>query len=187
MLVHPSDRYVGSRVSKKFFRPGGSLAVDWVVSDLEGAPRSDVAVEVRLARLEIESRGREVAEKEVEVERCTEKRSAAASRCTFRPMESGRYRVTAVSTDAEGRKNQSALDVWVVGRWGPHRGDLDADQVIVIPEKRSICRERWRRFFLVLAPYAPAEGLLTVRRHGVVHLERFSMKEESTTAPGQAG
>ncbi|AKU89629.1 alpha-2-macroglobulin domain protein [Vulgatibacter incomptus] len=182
MLVHQSDRYVGLRLAKNFVRAGEPLAVELVVADLDGALIGGRPIEVRSARLESTRRGMEHVEQEVDVQRCEVKSSSDAMplRCSLETKGGGLYRVTAVVTDEQGRRNQSTIETWVMGGDGPKRSGVDADRLTVIPDKNEYLPGETATL-LVISPLAPAEGVLTVRRQGVVHLERFTMREPSQT------
>jgi len=182
MLVHPSDRYVGLRLEKNFVRAKEELNVDLVVADLEGALVAGRPVEVRSARIETTRRGMKSVQAEVDVQRCSVESTAdeLPIRCTLPTTEGGLYRVTAVVEDEQGRKNQSSMEVWVLGGDGPARAALDAEKVTVVPDKDEY-RPGETATVVVISPFVPAQGVLTVRRQGVVHLERFVMEESSQT------
>lgn len=182
MLVHPSDRYVGFRLAKNFVRAGEPVDVDLVVADLDGALVAGRPVEVRIARLDTVQRGTEFEEQELDVQNCnvTSTTDATPLRCSFSTKEGGLYRVTAIVTDEQGRRNQSTLKTWVTGGDVPKVRGVDADRVTVIPDKNEYLPGETATV-LVLSPLPSAEGVLTVRRQGVVHLERFTMREASQT------
>ena len=56
-----------------------------------------------------------------------------------------------------------------------------SDRVTVVPDKKEYQPGELAEL-LVVAPFAPAEGLLTVRRQGIVHVERFTMKSTTSQA-----
>lgn len=121
-------------------------------------------------------------EEEVDVQRCQveSRRDPKPVRCRFPTELGGRYQVTAVVTDGQGRRNESALRTWVLGGSAPTERSLEADRVMVIPDEKEY-RPGDKATVLVVAPFTPAEGVFTVRRQGVVHLERISLTEPSQT------
>ena len=70
---------------------------------------------------------------------------------------------------------------YVRGGMPPPKTDAKVtnEAVQVMPDKE--CYEAGETAqILVLSPFAPAEGMLTVRSSGVVHTQRFRMEEEAT-------
>lgn len=184
ILVHPSDTYVGMKLAKNFVRAGENIDVDLVVSDVDGKALAGKKVSVKAARLEMEQKGAEYDEKEVDVQTCevASPESPAPGRetvrCTMKTTNGGNYKVTAIVVDEHGRKNQTATSVWVIGADNPKDRKLDRAKVSVVPDKKEY-KPGDLAEVLVLAPFAPAEALLTVRRQGIVHVERFKMTTSS--------
>lgn len=180
-LVHPSNRYVGMRLVKNFVRMGEALAVDLVVTDLDGALIGSRPVEIRAARISA-SAPTEAEEEELEVQHCervsTTKRTPI--RCSFSTKNSGRYRITAVVSDEYGKKNQSAIEAWDLGEASVVQEGIKSDKAMVILDKDEYLPGETATV-LITSPFTPAEGLLTVDRSGIIHLERFTMRESSKT------
>jgi uncharacterized protein YfaS (alpha-2-macroglobulin family) len=182
MLVHPADHYVGMRLAKSFIRSGENIDLDMVVSDVDGKLVAGRAIEVKAARIDWEQKGSEYVERELEPQSC-EVTSVAAKpddvvRCTFKTAQGGSYRVTAIVKDDHGRKSQTTTQIYVMGSELPKDKSLAGDRVTVVADKKEY-RPGELAEVLVLAPFLPAEGLLTVRRQGIVHIERFTMKTAS--------
>ena len=184
MLVHPADHTVGVKLAKSFVRAGENVDVDMVVSDIEGALVGNRPVTVKVARIEWEQEGTEYVEKEYDAQTCTTKSAAARAddsvRCTFKAPQGGSYRITALVTDEHDRKSQTTTQFYVVGSESPKDRSLAKDRVTVVPDRKEY-EPGAEAELLVLAPFAPAEALLTVRRQGIVRLERFTMKTSSQT------
>lgn len=183
MLVHPSDHYVGMRLAKSFVRAGENIDLDLLVSDIEGNLVAGRAVTVKAARIDWEQQGSEYVEKELDPQTC-DVRSVAASaadtvRCTFKTAQGGSYRLVAIVKDEHGRANQTATQIYVMGQDQPKDKKLAGDRATVVPDKKEY-QPGELADVLVLSPFVPAEGLLTVRRQGIVHVERFSMRSSST-------
>src|SRR5690606_18621367 len=51
-----------------------------------------------------------------EVARCDLQTAAAAVQCRFTPPAAGRYRVTAAITDSQGRRHETQVYQWAVGK-----------------------------------------------------------------------
>ena len=98
----------------------------------------------------------------------------------FDGREGGSWRVVARVNDEQDRRNETELLVWVAGGRLPPRRDLEKDEVTLVPDRKEYGAGDVARI-LVLAPFAPAEGLLTLRRSGLLREERFSMTGASHT------
>ena len=183
MLVHPGDHYVGMRLAKSFIRSGENIDLDMVVSDVDGNLVAGRAIEVKAARIDWEQQGSEYVEKEIDPQTCAATSVAATTadkvRCTFKTANGGSYRVTAIVKDDHGRKSQTQTQIYVMGTDVPKDKKLGGDRVTVVPDKKEYKPGELAEI-LVLAPFSPAEGLLTVRRQGIVHIERFTMTTASS-------
>jgi hypothetical protein len=182
LLVHPSTLYVGLRGPRLFVQRGEPLVVESIVSDVDGGLVAGRPVRVRAERLEWQDDDdgdgwREVG---VEAQDCELVSSSDVQRCTFTPREGGAYRVTARVADDAGRENETVLRLWVAGGKLPPRRELELEPVELVPDKKDY-RPGDSAQILVLAPFAPAEGLLTLRRSGLVRTERFHMDGGSHT------
>lgn len=182
MLVHPADHYVGVRLTKSFIRAGENIDLDMMVSDVDGKLVAGRTIDVKAARIDWEQQGSEYVEKELEPQTCTVTSTAVTTndvvRCTFKTTQGGSYRVTAIVKDDHGRKSQTATQIYVMGDDLPKDKSLGGDRVTVVPDKKEYKPGELAEV-LVLAPFVPAEGLLTVRRQGIVHVERFTMRSAS--------
>ena len=182
MLVHPSDYYVGLRLAKSFIRAGENIDLDMLASDVDGKLVAGRAITVKAARIDWEQQGSEYVEKELDAQTCEVTSTAATPsdvvRCTFKTRQGGSYRVTAIVSDDHGRKSQTATQIYVMGADLPKEKSLGGDRVTIVPDKKEYKPGELAEV-LVIAPFVPAEGLLTVRRQGIVHVERFTMRTAS--------
>lgn len=176
MLVHPSETYVGVKLAKSFLRAGETIEVDGVVVDLDGKPVPGQKASIKAARIDTVWVGEEREERELEVQTC-EVESSAPMHCTFKTKEGGTWRVTAVVVDAHGRKNQSATSLWVMGGSMPKDRNVKRQQVNLLLDKKEYAPGALADL-LVVSPFV-GEALLTVRRQGIVHVERFKMTSTS--------
>ncbi|MGM0576568.1 MAG: alpha-2-macroglobulin family protein [Myxococcota bacterium] len=182
LLVHPGALYVGVKTPSTFVQPGEPIHVDALAVDLEGRVVAGRPVEIEVARLAWRQRKGEWREEEVDRQACevTSTADEDGVRCSFTPKAGGRHRVRATVRDARGRRNRTERIVWVPGGERPPSRNIEEQEVQVVPD-----RERYApgdvAGLLVQAPFSPAEGLLTVRRSGLVHTERFTMEGTSTT------
>jgi uncharacterized protein YfaS (alpha-2-macroglobulin family) len=182
MLVHPGDHYVGMRLAKSFIRAGENIDLDMIASDVDGKLVAGRAIHVKAARIDWEQEGSEYVEKELDPQTCDVTSTAATPndvvRCTFKATQGGSYRLIAIVADEHGRKSQTATQIYVMGADLPKEKSLGGDRVTLVPDKKEYKPGELAEL-LVIAPFVPAEGLLTVRRQGVVHIERFTMTTAS--------
>lgn len=180
VLVHPSDRYVGLRTARSFVDKGKEVVVDVIVSDIDGGLQPGTPVEVRFARVEHGYAGGVWQEQEKDATTCAVTAADAPVTCRFRPEIGGEWRVTASVRDGHGRRNDSELRVWVSGAETAPARDVTMERVTLVPEQRDVAVGDTLRL-LVQSPFAPAEGVLTVRRSGLAEVRRFRMESATTT------
>ena len=182
-LLHPADRYIGLRTARYFVEQGEPLSVDVVVTDIDGNAIEGHDAVVRAALLDWEYRDGVWKEVEKEAQVCTVVTTAAAgpddtelefASCTFDTTVGGEYRITATVEDGAGRRNQTELTRWVSGGLRPPTGNLRREDLQLIPDGEDYAPGE-KAQILVQAPFFPAEGLLTLRRDGLVFSERFTM------------
>ncbi|HZT60404.1 MAG TPA: alpha-2-macroglobulin family protein, partial [Pyrinomonadaceae bacterium] len=180
MLVHPSSLYVGLRSERLFVQQGEPLVVGSIVSDLDGNLVAGREVRMRAALLEWKQVKGVWKQVESKAEECALKSASAEEKCTFRPKEGGVYRVTARVTDDRERANESELTLWVAGGKQPPQRGVEQQKAELIPDKKDYGAGDTAEI-LVQSPFVPAEGVLTLRRSGLVRTERFHMDGPSTT------
>ncbi|HYN83893.1 MAG TPA: alpha-2-macroglobulin family protein [Pyrinomonadaceae bacterium] len=178
MLVHPADLYVGIRSERTFVREGEPFVVESIVTDLDGKAVAGREVRVRAALLEwVYDRGK-WSQKEKPASECAVRSGAEAVKCTLQTKGGGVYRVTTRVVDDRDRPNESELTLWVAGGTEPPRRDVAQEKVTLIPDRKEY-RAGQVAEVLVQAPFTPAEGVMTLRRSGLVRTERFTMNEPS--------
>jgi uncharacterized protein YfaS (alpha-2-macroglobulin family) len=178
LLVHPADVYVGVKQERSFVKAGEPLGLDAIVTDIDGKIVAGRVVSVESARIDWAFEKGKYTQVERDPDSCTITSSASPSRCTLKTKEGGRYRVVATVHDEQGRKNRTETHVWVLGSTSPSDTHLERGRAEVVPSKMSY-KPGETAELLVVSPFAPAEGLLTLERQGVVKTERFRL--ESTT------
>jgi uncharacterized protein YfaS (alpha-2-macroglobulin family) len=180
MLVHPADLYVGLRSDKTFVQQGDPLIVQSIATDLDGKAIAGQKIEMRAERLEWKQEKGEWKEVAVDSRGCQIQSGDDAVKCTFPTKEGGTYRVTATVHDSSGRPNESELTLWVAGGKQLQHGDVDADKVELIPDRKEYKAGETAEL-LVQAPFYPAEGVLTLRRSGIVKTESFHVTGSTYT------
>ncbi|MBI4511517.1 MAG: hypothetical protein HY698_17925, partial [Deltaproteobacteria bacterium] len=174
ILVHPANLYVGLKSDRAFVEQGEPLRVDTIAVDLDGKAVPGRGITVRAVRLkwvQVEGEWKQV---EVDPGECNVTSSEKPATCTFSPKEGGEHRITALVTDDEGRRNRTVMNRWVAGGKLPPVRELTQEDVNLIPDKKEY-RPGETAEILVVAPFSPAEGVLTLRRSGILSSERFSM------------
>jgi alpha-2-macroglobulin len=180
VLVHPASVTVGLRPESTLPTAGQNLQLDLLVTDIEGKAVAGRAVSVTAARIESTWRGDEVEQFERDVKTCNVVSTNEVARCAFPTANGGLHRLTAVVTDEHGRKSTSRVDVWVLGGDYPMEQGVRRGQVDVVPDKVDYSGGDEVKL-LVMAPFAPAEGVLTLEREGVVELKRFRLEQRTGT------
>ena len=180
LLVHPADLYVGLKSDRLFVQRGEPLRVQAIVTDLDGKAVAGRPIALRAERLEWTRQEGEWREEPVDGQDCALRSAAQAELCRFDTKEGGAYRVTATVKDDRDRPNQTRLRLWVAGGTMPPSREVEQEKVTLIPDRKEYGPGDTAEL-LVLAPFAPAEGVLSLRRSGIVRTERFSMTGASHT------
>ncbi len=180
LLVHPADVYVGLKSARTFVQKGEAFDVSTIVTDLDGRALAGRDVSLGLVRLDYVYEKGEWKQKEVDAEERTVKSASDALSVRFVPKEGGAYRLTARVRDERERLNESELSLWVAGGKLPPVREVEQEKVELIPDRKSYAGGEVAEI-LVQSPFAPAEGVLTLRRSGLLRTERFRMNETSYT------
>ncbi len=180
LTVHPANLYVGMRTDRYFVEKGEPLEVDLIVTDLDGNTISDRPINVEAARLEWKYQDGRWQEVEVDIQECAVGSTDEPVSCEFDTPRGGRYQITAVVMDSEGRLNQSRMTRWVSGGERPPSRDVEQEQVNLIPNQ-EIYQPGDVAEILVQAPFSNGEGLLTISRNGIISTESFTMDGSSRT------
>jgi uncharacterized protein YfaS (alpha-2-macroglobulin family) len=178
LLVHPASVYVGLKSKKPYVLADRPIELEAIAVDLDGKAVPGRPIDVEIARLEWRQKKGQWSEEAVDAQKCALKSANDSVPCEVTPKAGGRHRVRALVADAEGRKNQTEINVWVAGEKIRPTRDVEQETAELIPDKRDY-RPGDTAEVLVRAPFAPAEGVMTLRRSGVVETQRFSMNETS--------
>ncbi|HWW77918.1 MAG TPA: alpha-2-macroglobulin family protein, partial [Pyrinomonadaceae bacterium] len=180
MLVHPSELYVGLKSERLFVQQGEQLVVRSIVSDIDGKLVAGREIRMRAAPLEWKYSNGQWKQVEGAAEECAVKSAGDAVKCAFSPKAGGTYRVTARVLDDRERPNESELTLWVAGGKQPPQRGVAQEKVELIPDRKEYAAGQTAEI-LVQSPFVPAEGVLTLRRSGLVRTESFRMNEPSHT------
>ncbi|MDQ2935886.1 MAG: Ig-like domain-containing protein, partial [Acidobacteriota bacterium] len=180
LLVHPADVYVGLKSARNFVQKGEAFDIATIVTDLDGKALENRDVSLRLVRLDYGYEKGEWKQQESDVQERTVKSGRDAVNTRFQTREGGIYSLTARVRDDRERLNESELLLWVAGGKLPPKRDVAQEKVELIPDRKNYADNDVAEI-LVQAPFAPAEGVLTVRRSGLLRTERFTMNDASYT------
>ncbi|HTM20028.1 MAG TPA: alpha-2-macroglobulin family protein, partial [Kofleriaceae bacterium] len=180
-LVHPSSLYVGLRTKAPFVDAGKPIEVEAIVVDLDGKAVPGVNVDLRAVRMDWTVEKGQWKEVEADPQSCQLTSAADAGRCSFKTGdEGGRFQITARVVDKQDRLNETELPIWVAGGQMPPERNLTQEQVMLIPDQKEY-RAGQAAHVMVQAPFFPAEGVLSLRRSGIVSTRHFHMNGPSTT------
>ncbi len=182
LLVHAARLYVGVRSDRSFVEQGTPLRVDAAVTDVDGSPVGGREVEMTAGRLEWTNVGGRWSEELTDTQTCTltstdDPREEPAT-CEFTTGVGGQYQVTAVVADDDGDRNRSELTLWVSGAATRPSRTVEQEEVTVVPDRETY-RPGDVAELLVQAPFAPASGLVTVVRNGILSSEVFDAPDGS--------
>ncbi len=180
-LVHPARDYAGLRLDRWYTDPGQPIEVEAIVADIDGQLQSGRTVELVAERLEGRWLGDRWLEEPVPAGQCTLTSTEEPATCELRFETGGRHRLTAEIVDAEGRVNQTELTFWVSGGQPrlPRGEGLEEARVELIPDAEDYQPGDTARI-LVQAPFAPTEGLWSLRRSGLVERQPFRIDESGS-------
>jgi uncharacterized protein YfaS (alpha-2-macroglobulin family) len=178
LLVHPADVYVGLKPARTFVQKGQPFDLSVVVTDIDGKALAGRDVTLRLVRLDYVYEEGEWKQKDSDAQEQTVKSGADAVGVRLPTKDGGSYRLTARVRDEHERPNESELSLWVAGGKLPPRREVEQEKVELIPDRKTYAGGDVAEI-LVESPFAPAEGVLTLRRSGLLRTERFRMSENS--------
>lgn len=187
LLVHPSELYIGIKTPRTFVQKGEKIDVESIVSDIDGNLIAGRDAEIKAVLKDWAFDKGSWQEVIVDEQTCSVRTGSGSGRvpagnatCTFIAKSGGQYTITATVMDDKERFNESTLTVWVPGGKQPPKRNVEQEQAQIIPSKKDYAPGDVAEL-LVIAPFTPAEGVLTLRRDGIVKTERFTMKDSSIT------
>ncbi|MCW5961637.1 MAG: hypothetical protein KIS76_15850 [Pyrinomonadaceae bacterium] len=178
LLVHPSDLYVGIRSPRTFVQKGEPINVESIVSTIGGALVSGRDIEIKAVLKDWVFEKGSWSEKTIYEQTCNIKSADKGVICKFVAKAGGRYTIKANVMDDRERFNESEFTVWVAGGKTVPKRNVEMEEAQIIPSQKDF-KPGDVAELLVLSPFTPAEGVLTLRRDGIVKTERFSMKDSS--------
>lgn len=179
-MVHPAREYVGLASDRWFVPAGRTFEVTAIVADLDGKLVPGRAIAVRAERVDGVWRGERFVEDFTLVGDCALTSAGDPVACDLTFDAGGEYRVTADIADADGRPNRTEIRLWVAGGPSRPRRGVEREDVQLVPDQAEY-QPGDTAEILVQAPFAPAEGLLSIRRSGLVRTERVTLDGPSAT------
>ena len=179
LLLHPADVYVGLRSERYFVERGQPMDIELIVTDIDGNAIAHRPVTVVASRIQWKSQGG-WHEEFIDPQTCELTSKLDPLTCTFDTSIGGRYRITAIVTDEQGRQNESRITRWVSGGQVPPSRKVEKEEITLIPDKDEYQPGDVAKI-LVQPPFTPAEILLTVSRSGILYTERHIIKEGTLT------
>lgn len=179
-LVHPAELYVGLRSNVTFVEQGDPIPVDLIVTDVDGKAAAGRRIDVRAVRMDWEFQEGSWVEVEADEQTCEIASAAAPVTCTFETTVGGKYQISAEVRDDAERLNRSEFTRWVSGgKTIPSRA-VEQETIVLVPDKENYQPGDTAKI-LVQTPFAPAEGLMTVSRSGILYTERFDAQDGAAT------
>ncbi len=178
LLVHPADLYVGIKTPRTFVNKGEKIEIESIVSDIEGklAANKNTTITAILKDWTFDKGSWK--ETVTDEQTCDVKSSDKPAKCEFIAKSGGVYTITATVLDDRERPNESQFTVWVSGGKTPPKRNVEMEEANLIPSKKDYKAGDVAEI-LVQSPFENAEGVLTLRRDGLVKTERFTMKGQS--------
>ncbi|MBP7416085.1 MAG: hypothetical protein KA831_05490, partial [Pyrinomonadaceae bacterium] len=165
---------------RTFVQKGEKIQIDSIVSDIDGNLQAGRNAEIKAVLKDWTFDKGAWKEETVDEQNCTVKSTDKEQKCEFVAKQGGRYTITATVMDDKERFNSSELTVWVPGGKTPPKRNVEQEEAQIIPSKKDFAPGDVAEL-LVISPFTPAEGVLTLRRDGIVKTERFTMKDSSMT------
>ncbi|HEY0429809.1 MAG TPA: DUF6049 family protein [Pyrinomonadaceae bacterium] len=178
LLVHPSSLYVGLKVPRYFVQKGENINVESIVSDIDGNLVADREVSVKAVLKDWVFDKGSWTEQTLDEQNCTVKSIKDAQKCVFPAKQGGTYTITARVMDDKERLNETQITVWVAGGKTAPKRSVEQEEAQLIPNKKDYAPGDVAEI-LVMSPFPNAEGVLTLRREGIVKTERFTIKDSS--------
>ena len=178
LLVHPSDLYIGMKTPRTFVQKGEKIQVESIVTDIEGKLVANRDATIKAVLKDYQFDKGEWKQVVIDEQTCAFKSSENPSKCEFVAKAGGVYTITARVLDDRERPNETELTIWIPGGKQPPKRNVEQKQAQIIPDKKEYAPNETAEI-LVQSPFENAEGVLTLRRDGLVKTERFTMNGSS--------
>lgn len=180
LLVHPANDYVGIKAKSTFVEAGRPLEYQFVVTDLDGKAVPGRPIQVKVYRLSWEYSDENYRTTRKEVFTQTVTSASGPVSLSVPTTEGGTYQVDATIYDDSNRANQSEMTSWVAGGKQPPKRNVETQQITLVPNKKNYQPGDVAEV-LVQVPFAPAQGLVTFERHGIVERQMLDLSKGYAT------
>jgi alpha-2-macroglobulin len=178
LLVHPADLYIGIRTPRTFVNRGEAIKVESIVTDIDGKMIAGRDAKITAVLKDWQFDKGTWQQVTVDEQTCDFKSTEGIANCNFTAKQGGVYTITASVLDDRERRNESELTLWVSGGKTPPKRNVEMEEAQLVPDKKEYAPGDTAEI-LVNTPFYPAEGVLTLRREGLVKTERFTINEPS--------
>lgn len=180
VLVHPSALCVGMRSKRSFVAEGRPLEIETVVVDLDGTPTPGIPISMRAERREDRQIAGQWQEVVAEVVEQTALSGTDPVVVSLAGLTAGRWTAVVEVADTDGRVHRSTLETWVAGPGAVPGRRANSDELQLIPDSPSYAPGDVAEV-LLMAPFAPAHGMVVIERDGVVRTEPVQITDASYT------
>jgi uncharacterized protein YfaS (alpha-2-macroglobulin family) len=171
---------VGLKSTRYFVRSGDPIPLDVIVTDLDGRAVAGAAVHVVAEHVDWQRTHGSWHEVVLDTREFETVSAGDPVHLDVPTTRGGTFRITATVRDAAGRPNESEITRWLSDVRSRPPAVIRQEEVTLVPDKESY-RPGDVAEILVAPPFTPAEGLLTLRRSGVIRVERFTIDSSSST------
>lgn len=179
LLVHPASLYVGLASDRTFVRQGDPMGITAIATDIDGQAVAGRDITITAARVTQKLEHGEWTDVDVDPQKCAVSSAEEPVSCSFTTAAGGQYRITSVITDDDGGRQRSELTRWVSGADAVPTRTVEQETVTLVPAEADYAPGDTAEV-LVLAPFSPAHGLLTVSRNGIEQTRSFEVTGGST-------
>ena len=179
LLVHPARHYVGLRTAREFVREGEAFDIEAIVTDIDGRPIAERAIQVEIARVESTWLNGELVESRSDEQSCQLTSASEAVSCSLEVEAGGEYRISAVVSDDEGGRNRTEITRFVAGASAIPSRNVDQETATVVPD-RDAYEPGDIAELLVIAPFEAGTGLATVVAGAAATTSAFTLRNGSS-------
>jgi len=178
-LVHPSSLYVGLKTPRSFVEKGSRFEIESIVTDIDGNSVEGRKVSITANLTDWVFKDGKWSEETIDSQECIVTSTDSTAVCDFVAKAGGRYKISARVNDDLDRTNESEIQVWVAGgNVVPRDESVEEEEIEIIPSKSEFSPGDTAEI-LVNSPFGAAEGILTLRRGGIIRTERFEITDNS--------
>lgn len=181
LLFHPANVYVGLKNQSYFVQEGQPLDLSAIVTDLDGKLVTGKPVELEFFREVPISKDEPHKRERKSVGHKNLTSGTEPVNLTFNATnDEGDYIVVATVRDDENRASKTELRVWCAGSWSMQYDGIEQSQAKLMLDKKQYAKGDTANI-MVVSPFAPFHGLMTVEREGIFRTIPFESDKNSCT------